>query len=144
MRTDYETISLETPAEHVLLLTLDRPQRANAMNTQMGLDLRQVFLDLYVDTEDYRSVVVTGRGEKIFCAGGDLKDRDGMTDQQWQSQHAIFEQMVRGMREPGRLPGHGSRRGGLRGSAPLPLPRRHERQGPSGADDERAQRGCAF
>jgi len=56
-------------------------------------------LDLYVDTEDYRSVIVTGRGEKIFCAGGDLKDRDGMTDQQWQSQHAIFEQMVRGMRE---------------------------------------------
>ena len=69
------------------------------MNTQMGLDLRQVFLDLYVDTEDIRCVVVTGRGEKIFCAGGDLKDRDGMTDQQWQSQHAIFEQMVRGMRE---------------------------------------------
>jgi enoyl-CoA hydratase len=99
MRTDYETITLETPAEHVLLLTLDRPKRANAMNTQMGLDLRQVFLDLYVDAEDFRSVVVTGRGEKIFCAGGDLKDRDGMTDQQWRSQHAIFEQMVRGMRE---------------------------------------------
>ena len=99
MRTDYETISLETPTDHVLLLTLDRPKRANAMNTQMGLDLRQVFLDLYVDTEDFRSVVVTGRGEKIFCAGGDLKDRDGMTDQQWQTQHAIFEQMVRGMRE---------------------------------------------
>jgi enoyl-CoA hydratase len=99
MQTDYETIALEKVEEHVLLLALDRPKRANAMNTQMGLDLRQVFLDLYVDTEDIRCVVVTGRGEKIFCAGGDLKDRDGMTDQQWQSQHAIFEQMVRGMRE---------------------------------------------
>ena len=99
MQTDYETIALEKVEEHVLLLVLDRPKRANAMNTQMGLDLRQVFLDLYVDTEDIRCVVVTGRGEKIFCAGGDLKDRDGMTDQQWQSQHAIFEQMVRGMRE---------------------------------------------
>ena len=43
--------------------------------------------------------MVTGRGEKAFCAGGDLKDRDGMTDEQWQQQHAIFEQVVRGMRD---------------------------------------------
>lgn len=99
MQTDYETISLETIQNHVLLLTLDRPQRANAMNTQMGLDLRQVFMDLYVETGAIRCVVVTGRGDKVFSAGGDLKDRDGMSDEQWQSQHAIFEQMVRALRE---------------------------------------------
>jgi enoyl-CoA hydratase/carnithine racemase len=69
------------------------------MNTQMGLDLRQVFTDLYVDTEEFRCVVVSGRGDKVFSAGGDLKDRDGMTDQQWQSQHAVFEQMMRGLRD---------------------------------------------
>ncbi len=99
MRTDYETITLEQARESVLLLTLDRPQRANAMNTQMGLDLRQVFTDLYAEPETFRCVVITGRGDKVFSAGGDLKDRDGMTDQQWQHQHAIFEQMVRGLRE---------------------------------------------
>lgn len=99
MRTDYETIALEKIEDHVLLLTLDRAHRANAMNTQMGLDLRQVFVDLYVDTEALRCVVLTGRGDRVFSAGGDLKDRDGMTDQQWQSQHAVFEQMVRGLRE---------------------------------------------
>ncbi len=99
MRTDYETITTERIDEHVLLLWLDRPQRANAMNTQMGLDLRELFMDLYVDPEDLRCIVVTGRGEKVFCAGGDLKDRDGMTDRQWQHQHAIFEQMVRHMRD---------------------------------------------
>lgn len=99
MRTDFETITLETPAEHVLLLTLDRPSRANAMNTQMGLDLREVFMELYVDVGDLRCMVVTGRGEKVFSAGGDLKDRDGMTDAQWQHQHAIFEQMVRHLRD---------------------------------------------
>ena len=98
METQYETITLETPAEHVLLLTLDRPERANAMNTQMGLDLRSIFMELYVDPEPYRCVIATGRGEKIFSAGGDLKDRDGMTDKQWRQQHAIFEQMVRAMR----------------------------------------------
>lgn len=99
MQTNYDTITLERPAERVLLLTLDRPTRANAMNTQMGLDLRQFFAELYVDCDDLRCVVVTGRGEKIFCAGGDLKDRDGMSDAQWQTQHAIFEQMMRGMRD---------------------------------------------
>lgn len=99
MTSDYETITLERPHEHVLLLTLDRPHRANAMNTQMGLDLRAVFQDLYVDQDDIRCVIVTGRGEKVFSAGGDLKDRDGMTDQQWMHQHAIYEQMVRHLRD---------------------------------------------
>ncbi|MGB1884877.1 MAG: enoyl-CoA hydratase-related protein [Gammaproteobacteria bacterium] len=99
MQSDYETITLERPRDHVLLLTLDRPHRANAMNTQMGLDMREVFQDLYVDLEDLRCVVVTGRGEKVFSAGGDLKDRDGMTDEQWMHQHAIYEQMVRHLRD---------------------------------------------
>lgn len=99
MDKTYETLSLERPHPHVLLLTLNRPDRANAMNTQMGLDLREVFGDLYVDAGDSRVVVVTGSGEKIFCAGGDLKDRHGMTDEQWMHQHAIFEQMMRHLRD---------------------------------------------
>ena len=99
MKKDYETITLETPKEHVLLLILDRPERANAMNTQMGLDLREFFINLYVNPEPYRCVVATGRGDKVFSAGGDLKDRNGMTDRQWREQHAIFEQMVKGMRD---------------------------------------------
>ena len=99
MHTDYTTLSLDTSDPHVLVIYLDRPERANAMNTQMGLDLRQLFMDLYVDQGDVRCLVITGRGDKVFCAGGDLKDRDGMSDQQWQHQHAIFEQMVRGLRD---------------------------------------------
>ncbi|MEM7469556.1 MAG: enoyl-CoA hydratase-related protein [Pseudomonadota bacterium] len=99
MQTEFETINLTKTDEHVLLLTLNRPARGNAMNTQMGLDLRQVFMDLYVDSGDIRCLVVTGAGEKIFCAGGDLKDRDGMTNAEWQYQHAIFEQMFRALRD---------------------------------------------
>jgi len=99
MRTDFETISPERVDDHLLILYLDRPERRNAMNTQMGLDLRELFTDLYVDQEDLRCIIMTGRGDKAFCAGGDLKDRDGMTDAQWQQQHAIFEQVVRGMRD---------------------------------------------
>lgn len=99
MRTDFETITPERVDDELLMLYLDRPARANAMNTQMGYDLRELFMDLYVDQEGLRCIIMTGRGEKAFCAGGDLKDRDGMTDEQWQQQHAVFEQVVRGMRD---------------------------------------------
>ncbi|MGH6618310.1 MAG: enoyl-CoA hydratase-related protein, partial [Alphaproteobacteria bacterium] len=94
MRTDFETLRLDRVEDHILVVTLNRPERANAMNTQMGLDLRDLWRDLYVDQEDVRCVILTGAGEKAFCAGGDLKDRDGMTDAQWLHQHAIFEQAV--------------------------------------------------
>ena len=99
LTTEYETLTLKRLDQHILCVTFDRPHRANAMNTQMGLDLRQVFMELYVDLDDVRCVVVTGQGEKAFSAGGDLKDRDGMTDQQWMHQHAIYEQMVRHLRD---------------------------------------------
>jgi enoyl-CoA hydratase/carnithine racemase len=36
-------------------------------------------------------VVLTGSGERAFCAGGDLKERDGMSDEAWRAQHEIFE-----------------------------------------------------
>lgn len=95
MQTEFETIALDRPAPHVLVVTLDRPAAANAMNTRMGLDLMALFEGFAIDQQDIRCVILTGRGEKAFCAGGDLKERKGMTDEQWQSQHAIFERMVR-------------------------------------------------
>jgi enoyl-CoA hydratase/carnithine racemase len=36
-------------------------------------------------------VVLTGAGSRAFCAGGDLKERDGMTQAAWQAQHELFE-----------------------------------------------------
>lgn len=95
MKSDYETLSLEQPAPHVLCITLDRPKASNAMNTQMGLDLMELFEGLSIQAEELRCLILTGRGDKAFCAGGDLKERKGMTDRQWLDQHAIFERMVR-------------------------------------------------
>jgi len=93
----YETLTLHSPAEHVLQVTLNRPEVANAMNTQMGLDMQAVFDGLCADPNAYRCVILTGSGGKAFCAGGDLKQRNGMTDEEWQAQHLIFERMVRAM-----------------------------------------------
>src|SRR3954462_7030966 len=99
MREQYETVALERPLQGVLQLTLNRPAFANAMNTQMGLDLLDVFTELFANPESYRAVVVTGAGARAFCAGGDLKERQGMTDDQWQAQHLIFERMIRAVLE---------------------------------------------
>jgi enoyl-CoA hydratase/carnithine racemase len=95
LRSEYSTLNLSRRDGHILLVTLDRPEAANAMNTQMGRELMDVFETYQIDLEDLRCVILTGRGEKAFCAGGDLKERRGMTDEAWQAQHAIFERMVR-------------------------------------------------
>ena len=88
----WQTLDVTTPAAHVLLVTLNRPAVANALNTQMGTDLRDLWVGLTRDAGDTRVVVLTGSGAKAFCAGGDLKERNGMTVETWQRQHEIFEE----------------------------------------------------
>ena len=78
-------------------MTLNRPEVANAMNTQMGLDLLETFDGFCAAPNKQRCIVITGAGPKAFCAGGDLKQRNGMTDEQWQDQHLIFERAIRAM-----------------------------------------------
>ena len=92
-----ETLKVEAPQEHTVLVTLHRPEVANAMNTRMGLDLLDVFDGFCAAPNKQRCIVITGAGAKAFCAGGDLKQRNGMTDEQWQDQHLIFERAVRAM-----------------------------------------------
>jgi len=94
MRNDFKTMMTERPEPHILVVTLNRPDRRNALDTQMGLDLLELFGSLYVDQEHIRCIVLTGSGSKAFCAGGDLKQRNNMTDESWQSQHAVFEKMT--------------------------------------------------
>ena len=95
MNREYETARVEDRGEGLLLLTLNRPDAANAMNTQMGRDLLAFFDDVNAAPAQHRCILLTGAGERAFCAGGDLKERNGMTDQAWQDQHLLFERMIR-------------------------------------------------
>lgn len=97
MKLNYETLQLSSPETHVLLVTLNRPDAANAMNTQLSRDLTYLFEGLNLDPEGTRCVVFTGAGERAFCAGGDLKERQGMSDERWGAQHLVFERMVRAL-----------------------------------------------
>ena len=95
MNLRFTTLSIAQPKEHVTLVTLNRPAVANAMNTQLGTEIMMLFEALNLDDGATRCVVVTGTGDRAFCAGADLKDRKDMTDEAWVRQHLIYERMVR-------------------------------------------------
>jgi len=92
--TAYNTLTLTQPAKHLLQLTLNRPAVLNALNTDMMIELGACFRDFYVEQSQWRAIILTGAGDRAFCAGGDLKERNGMSDATWRRQHAILEQMV--------------------------------------------------
>jgi enoyl-CoA hydratase len=99
LRTDFKTVNVTIDADRVGTITLNRPEALNAMNTQMMTDLRDCFMQFYIDPNSVACLIVTGSGEKSFCTGGDLKERRGMSDETWRQQHAIIEQMVRAMHD---------------------------------------------
>lgn len=58
--------------DHVLLITLDRPEARNAVNGEVSTLLGNALHEADTDPE-IRVVVITGAGERSFCAGADLK-----------------------------------------------------------------------
>lgn len=74
------TVRLEASG-HVRVLTLDRPEAANALSRALLADLARA-LTTVVDDAHARALIITGAGQKAFCAGADLKEREGMSDEQ--------------------------------------------------------------
>jgi enoyl-CoA hydratase len=93
----YETLSVETPMPDVLVVSFNRPEVRNAISTQMGRDMVDLFTDINADPSRWRCIVLTGSGDRAFCAGVDLKERRGMSDDTWNKQHALFERMMLGV-----------------------------------------------
>lgn len=92
MSSSYKTLNVTASADgYVVTVELNRPDVLNAMNTAMGEDLLRCF-DAFTWDKTVRAVVFTGAGEKAFCVGGDLKERNEMSDEVWRAQHLIFEQ----------------------------------------------------
>jgi enoyl-CoA hydratase len=65
-------VLVDTPAPHVRLVTLNRPDRLNAMSIDLVIELHEVLDDVAADNDCY-VVVLTGAG-RGFCSGLDLKD----------------------------------------------------------------------
>ncbi|MEU9450216.1 crotonase/enoyl-CoA hydratase family protein [Streptomyces sp. NPDC048277] len=58
--------------DHVMVITLNRPEARNAVNAAVALGVGEALEEADRDPE-IRAVVITGAGEKAFCAGADLK-----------------------------------------------------------------------
>ena len=70
----YQTLLIEKDEEGVAVVTLNRPEKRNAVSNQMHKELEDIFADLTNDDE-VRAVVLTGAGS-AFCAGGDVEGMD--------------------------------------------------------------------
>lgn len=72
----YNTVLLAKDAS-IAIITLNRPEVHNAMNSQLNRDLKVVLEDVSAD-KDIRVVIITGAGDRAFSAGRDLKELNAM------------------------------------------------------------------
>ena len=76
-------------AAGIATVTLDRPEALNAISTELARALAATFEPL-ATRPDLRAVVLTGAGDKGFCAGADLRERSGFDDHDWFVQREVF------------------------------------------------------
>ncbi len=76
-----EQLILEERRNEVALITLNRPEVMNALNVDMVRSLQDRMKTLHFDPL-VRVVILTGAGEKAFCAGADLKERATLGENQ--------------------------------------------------------------
>lgn len=75
------------PAPHsgtIRVLLLDRPEARNALSKQLVTDLRRHVDEIKAEggTGGTRALIVASNVDKAFCAGADLKERRGMSQQE--------------------------------------------------------------
>ncbi|MEM5788143.1 MAG: enoyl-CoA hydratase/isomerase family protein, partial [Syntrophobacteraceae bacterium] len=76
-----EKLVFEERRGQIAIVTLNRPEVMNSLNFPMLLSLKDCVEALHLD-HGVRVVVITGAGEKAFCAGADLKERATFGEQQ--------------------------------------------------------------
>jgi len=72
-----DELLIERREDGVCWVTLNRPDARNALSRALNLRLAEVARELAADPA-VRAVVLTGAGDKAFCAGADLKERKGV------------------------------------------------------------------
>src|SRR3954466_1369466 len=86
----------------VALITLNRPHADNAITTEMGARLTEIVEAIAIHPA-VRVVILTGAGERAFSVGSDLRQRKGMTKEDWLRQRQDFDRTlytVRQLRKP--------------------------------------------
>ncbi|UOQ93459.1 enoyl-CoA hydratase-related protein [Halobacillus shinanisalinarum] len=73
-------VNLEVTEEQIGYLTLNRPEAANSLSTALLDELANTLEE--VKQSNANVLIVSGSGEKAFCAGADLKERAGMSEEE--------------------------------------------------------------
>lgn len=73
-RADFADITYRIEADGVAVVTMNRPDRMNAFRGRTVDELISAFKHAWADPE-VAAVVLTGAGDRAFCAGGDVKER---------------------------------------------------------------------
>ena len=71
---NFETLLYEV-TDGVAVVSLNRPDRMNTLGGSMKADLQAAILDLARHDDSVRSLIITGVGDRAFCAGADIKER---------------------------------------------------------------------
>ena len=77
--SDYQQIKTEVDADGIFVLTLNRPKVMNAFTGRMMYEVIDAFDKADAD-DNVRAIIVTGEGERAFCAGADLSEGDKTFD----------------------------------------------------------------
>ncbi|MDH5364655.1 MAG: enoyl-CoA hydratase-related protein [Dehalococcoidia bacterium] len=81
---------------HIAIFTLNRPEHMNAKNMEMFRRLEETMID-FRDDPDMWVGVITGAGDKAFCAGADVKDALPYMREHRNEQEAIGRNIIRGL-----------------------------------------------
>jgi enoyl-CoA hydratase/carnithine racemase len=85
------SILLQEERDGVLLLTLNRPEALNALSNALAKTLL-VAVSGVRERRDIRAVIITGAGERAFCAGADLRERSGLSpDEKWAQRTRLWD-----------------------------------------------------
>jgi enoyl-CoA hydratase len=92
----YQTL-LTDLQEGTLTITINRPDKLNALNKDVIEELGKVMDDVYTNA-DIKTVILTGSGEKAFVAGADISefttlDEDGGAELARRGQHSVFDKI---------------------------------------------------
>lgn len=77
MNQSYNTIIVDTDNNGIATVTINRPDKLNALNDEVLNELANSFKDIQIN-EDVKAVIVTGAGEKAFVAGADIKELNSL------------------------------------------------------------------
>src|SRR5436190_15257213 len=90
------TTLLTDLSEGILLITINREDKLNALNKTVIAELDEIINEVY-SNEEIKGVIITGKGPKAFVAGADISEFKGMNEEMGKATarkgHEVFDKI---------------------------------------------------